>query len=206
MATSSDGGDNYTPSTLSNTLNNGTTSGDLRYFLQSLLDDKEKQLQQAGTLGQQLLAQRMELDDTVRMLLETLDAGDGDEVREKLRDLEDTLKGWDNENEQLSLPLGVKVCYPLSLHWFSDFNVQQPVNGTPSSPPPDVSRGSIPRSAERSKASASGTTAVQSSRRAKNAAHRANDVGQWRRFIYWHQPHPFSGCRIRSGHRQRVAH
>lgn len=109
MATSSDGGDNYIPSTLSNTLSNGTSSGDVRFLLQSLLDDKEKQLQQAGTLGQQLLAQRMELDDTVRMLLEMLDAGDGDEVREKLGELEDTIKSWDTENEQLSIPLGIKV-------------------------------------------------------------------------------------------------
>ena len=83
MATSSDGGDTYDPSIQSPSLSNGTTSGDLRFFLQSLLDDKEKQLQQAGTLGQQLLAQRMELDDTVRTLLETLDAGDGDEFRER---------------------------------------------------------------------------------------------------------------------------
>ncbi|KAJ3538769.1 hypothetical protein NM688_g6472 [Phlebia brevispora] len=158
MATSSDGGDNYIPSTLSNTLNNGTSSGDMRFYLQSILDDKEKQLQQAGTLGQQLLAQRMELDDTVRVLLEMLDVGDGDEVRDKLRELEETVKTWDKENEQLSIPLGVKV------------------NGTPSSPPVEISRGNISRSAERTKASATGTTAAQSSRRAKNAAHRANDV------------------------------
>ena len=109
MATSSDGGDNYIPSTLSNNLSNGTSSGDVRFLLQSLLDDKEKQLQQAGTLGQQLLAQRMELDDTVKMLQEMLDAGDGDEVREKLGELDEIIKRWDAENEQLSIPLGIKV-------------------------------------------------------------------------------------------------
>ncbi|KAF7798463.1 hypothetical protein EIP86_009684 [Pleurotus ostreatoroseus] len=158
MATSSDGGDNYVPSALSNSLNNGTSSGDMRFYLQSLLDDKEKQLQQAGTLGQQLLAQRMELDDTVKMLQEMLDVGDGDEVRDKLRELDETIRSWDAENEQLSVPLGVKV------------------NGRPTSPPAEVSRGNIARTNERTKASATGTTAAQSSRRAKNAAHRANDV------------------------------
>lgn len=53
----------------------------------------------------------------------------------------------------------------------------QQVNGTPSSPPVEISRGSIARTVERSKASATGTSAAQSSRRAKNAAHRANDIG-----------------------------
>ena len=109
MATSSDGGDNYVPSSLSTTPSDGGASGDVRFLLQSLLDEKEKQLQQAGTLGQQLLAQRMELDDRVRMLLEMLDSGDGDDVREKLGELEETVKSWDAENEQLSGPLGSKV-------------------------------------------------------------------------------------------------
>ena len=51
MATSSDGGDNYVPSSLSNSLNNGTSSGDMRFYLQSLLDDKEKQLLAASGLA-----------------------------------------------------------------------------------------------------------------------------------------------------------
>ena len=116
MATSSEGGDNFVPSTLPNSLSNGSSSGDMRFFLQSLLDEKEKQLQQAGTLGQQLLAQRMELEDTVRIMLETLDAGEGDEVREKLRELEETMKMWDAENDQLSTTDGVKVRVSTSQH------------------------------------------------------------------------------------------
>lgn len=177
MATSSEGGDNYVPSTLSNSLNNGNSSGDMRFFLQSLLDDKEKQLQQAGTLGQQLLAQRIELDDTVRMLHEMLDVGEGDEVRDKLRELEETIKTWDAENEQLSVPLGVKV-RGLSIQLpVAQCTFGAQVNGRPTSPPVEISRGNMARSSERTKASATGTTAAQSSRRAKNAAHRANDVG-----------------------------
>lgn len=116
MATSSDGGDNYIPSSLTNTLNNGTSS-DLRFFLQNLLDDKEKQLQHAGTLGQQLLAQRVELDDTVRMMLDMVDAGDGDDVRDKLAELEGTMRVWDADNEQLSIAAGLKVRRSLS-SWY----------------------------------------------------------------------------------------
>ena len=116
MATSSEGGDDHSDSsTRPHTLTNGSSSGDMRFFLQSVLDSKEKQLQQAGTLGQQLLAQRMELDETVRLMLEMVDAGEGDEVREKLRELDETIKTWDAENEQLSIPLGVKVRVSLSL-------------------------------------------------------------------------------------------
>lgn len=109
MATSSDGGDNVIPSTHSTALNNGTSSGDIRFILQSLLDDKEKQLQHAGTLGQQLLAQQAEMEERVGTLVEMLDAGDGDEVQEKIRELEETIKAWDAENDQLSSSLGIKV-------------------------------------------------------------------------------------------------
>ena len=189
MATSSDGGDNYVPSALSNSLNNGTSSGDMRFYLQSLLDDKEKQLQQAGTLGQQLLAQRMELDDTVKMLQEMLDIGDGDEVRDKLRELDETIRTWDAENEQLSVPLGVKVRGSVIRVSVSEIVSNIQVNGRPTSPPAEVSRGNIARTNERTKASATGTTAAQSSRRAKNAAHRANDVG-----ALSHEPQSYRGA------------
>ena len=111
MATSSDGGDTYDPSIQSPSLSNGTTSGDLRFFLQSLLDDKEKQLQQAGTLGQQLLAKRMELEERIRMLQDMeLDSGEGADMRDKYRELVDTIRAWDAENEQLSNLFGAKVC------------------------------------------------------------------------------------------------
>lgn len=41
----------------------------------------------------------------------------------------------------------------------------------------ELSRSDVERSLDRSKAAASGPSATQSVRRAKNAAHRANDVG-----------------------------
>ncbi|CAL1699777.1 unnamed protein product [Somion occarium] len=156
MATFSDGGDATTAS---------ASSGDMRFYLQNLLDGKEKQLQQAGTLGQQLLAQRMELEERIRQLQDfDLDAGDDDDatIREKYRELAETIKAWDAENEQLS----------------DAFTLKPAVNGaaSPSSHSVELSRGDIERSLERSKASGSGTTAAQSSRRAKNAAHRADDV------------------------------
>lgn len=82
----------------------------MRFHLQTLLDSKEKQLQQAGTLGQQLLAQRMELEERIRQLQEMdFDSGDSDEVRESYRELVDTIKTWDGENEQLSSAFGTKV-------------------------------------------------------------------------------------------------
>ncbi|KAI0346389.1 hypothetical protein BDW22DRAFT_1388518 [Trametopsis cervina] len=159
MTTFSDGGDGLHLSNMAGLSSYSSSSDDMRFHLQTLLDSKEKQLQQAGTLGQQLLTQRMELEERIRALQDMdFDGGEGDEVREKYRELVDTIKSWDAENEQLSSTFGVKV------------------NGIPASPAVELSRAEIERSVERSKASASGTTAAQSSRRAKNAAHRADDV------------------------------
>ncbi|KAH9933802.1 uncharacterized protein B0H18DRAFT_982108 [Fomitopsis serialis] len=136
--------------------------GDVRSHLQNLLDDKEKQLQNAGTLGQQLLAQRMELEERIRQLQEAeMDAGSDDEdaetsVREKYRDLADTVKQWETENEQLSFMF----------------------TGSKADPQMDLTREveRVDRSSKAAAAAAAGPSAAQSSRRAKNAAHRADDV------------------------------
>lgn len=96
------------------------TTDSMRLHLQALLDNKEKQLQSAATLGHQLLAQRMELEERIRQMQEhELDAGnasgseDGLDVsaRERYRELADSLKAWDAENEQLTSVFGgPKVC------------------------------------------------------------------------------------------------
>ncbi|KAF9078702.1 hypothetical protein BDP27DRAFT_1310037 [Rhodocollybia butyracea] len=132
------------------------SAGDMRSHLQSLLDAKEKQLQQAGTLGQRVLAQQMELEERIRQLQE-LDADKTDdeeldfEAKEKYKELADSLVVWDVENAQLSSAFGK------------------------SSPSPSMPVTQLPREEpERSKASASSSAAQ--SRRAKNAAHRADDV------------------------------
>lgn len=110
MGTFSDGGDGLHLSDMAGSSPRSSSSGDMRFHLQTLLDNKEKQLQQAGTLGQQLLAQRMELEERIRQLQEMdFDGGDGDEVRESYRELVDTIKSWDTENEQLSSAFGPKV-------------------------------------------------------------------------------------------------
>lgn len=87
------------------------SAGDMRSHLQSLLDAKEKQLQQAGTLGQRVLAQQMELEERIRQLQE-LDAGKADEedldmeAKEKYQELAESLIAWDAENAQLSSAFG----------------------------------------------------------------------------------------------------
>ncbi|KAH7886987.1 hypothetical protein F5I97DRAFT_1808344 [Phlebopus sp. FC_14] len=137
-----------------------SSAGERKFHLQLLLDNKEKQLQQAGALGQRVLAQQIELEEKIRQLQE-FDAERGDdedldaEARERYRELADTIKAWDTENAQLSSTFGVKR--PLG----DDFS--------PSLPIKDLQRDEP----ERSKPSAS--SAAQS-RRAKNAAHRADDV------------------------------
>lgn len=117
----SDGDDRVDALAMSDVTNNTnniyglSSSGDMRLHLQNLLDSKEKQLQHAGTLGQQLLAQRMELEERIRQLQELdLDGAIVDDdlnltVRERYRELADTIKSWDKENEQLSDTFGWKV-------------------------------------------------------------------------------------------------
>ena len=88
-----------------------STAGDMKYHLQNLLDSKEKQLQQAGSLGQRVLAQQMELEERIRQLqvLEA-DKGEDDEIdlgaRERYRELAETILTWDTENAQLSSAFG----------------------------------------------------------------------------------------------------
>lgn len=122
MPTFSDGDDSVEVTTMPIS---PVSPGDMRSHLQNLLDDKEKQLQHAGTLGQQLLAQRMELEERIRQLQDMeMDAGSDDEdtemsVRERYRDLADTVKQWDTENEQLSILFNEsKVCHTYVLEGF----------------------------------------------------------------------------------------
>ena len=82
-----------------------SSSDNMRQQLQNLLDGKEKQLQQAAALGERLLAQRVELEERVRLIQET-DADKTDEItadmREQYRDLSDTVRAWDIGNVQLT--------------------------------------------------------------------------------------------------------
>lgn len=76
--------------------------------LQSLLDAKEKQLQQAGTLGQRVLAQQMELEERVRQLQEfDPDLDPNGEENEHFRELLQTIGEWERENDKLSSAFGV---------------------------------------------------------------------------------------------------
>lgn len=87
-------------------------AGGLGIQLQALLDDKEKQLKLAGTLGQRVLAQQVELEERIQQLndLEAAKAAKTDpadedavesEIREKLRELRDTMNTWESENQDI---------------------------------------------------------------------------------------------------------
>ena len=82
-----------------------SSPNDMRLHLQNLLDGKEKQLQQAAALGERLLAQRVELEERVKLLQE-IDADKSDEItadmRERYRELADSVRAWDFGNVQLT--------------------------------------------------------------------------------------------------------
>lgn len=114
MPTFSDGQD-VLPPTMSDFFSSGVPSiGDMRAHLQLLLDDKEKQLQQVGTLGQRILSQQVQLDERVHQLheLET-ELGDNrdldSEIRERYRELTEMVKAWDTDYTQLTQSFGPKV-------------------------------------------------------------------------------------------------
>jgi hypothetical protein len=101
-----------------------SSAGDMKFHLQNLLDSKEKQLQQAGTLGQRVLAQQMELEERIRQLQEAdADKGEDDELdaaaTERYRELAETIRAWDAENAQLSSAFGSKVSWNCILSIFS---------------------------------------------------------------------------------------
>ena len=104
---------------MSDLISTGVPSiGDMRAHLQLLLDNKEKQLQQVGTLGQRILSQQVQLDERVRHLHD-LDAELGDnqdldsEIRERYRELMEMVKTWDTDNGQLTQSFDPKVrSYP----------------------------------------------------------------------------------------------
>lgn len=88
-----------------------TTAADLNFYLQGLLDKKEKQLQQAGNLGQRVLAQQMELEERIRQIQESvIDKPDDEEIdhaaRSKYQELNEAILSWDAENSQLSSAFG----------------------------------------------------------------------------------------------------
>lgn len=90
------------------------SAGNMRKYLQTLLDSKEKQVQQAGTLGQRLLSQHAELEELVHQLQDIDGDKDEDaelsaEMRLRYRDLVNTLDTWEDENKQLSNAFVVKV-------------------------------------------------------------------------------------------------
>ena len=89
----------------------------LRDRLQLLLDDKERQLQLAGTLGQRILAQQTELEDRINQLplsdslLVTDDQQLAQEIQVKLKELEGVLASWEDENATFFSKLAMQsVC------------------------------------------------------------------------------------------------
>lgn len=93
-------------------------AGQMRLKLQALLDEKEKQLQQAGTLGQRILAQQVELEERINQISELDNGASGlpddkieSEMRSKLDDLAATMHNWASENEALWSGFGPRVCH-----------------------------------------------------------------------------------------------
>lgn len=114
MANFSDGEAAAVPSMPDFASHSFSSAGDMKFHLQTLLDSKEKQLQNAAALGQRVLAQQMELEERIKQLQEAdADKGEDEELdadaTERYRELAETIRAWDAENVQLSSAFGNKV-------------------------------------------------------------------------------------------------
>ena len=89
------------------------STGDVKTHLE-LLDEKEKEPQQAGVLGKRIPSQQIELGERVRQLRH-LEAQPGDnqnlesEIRERDEELTETVKARDTDNPQITQSLDSKV-------------------------------------------------------------------------------------------------
>ena len=97
---------------------------DVRARLQTLLDQKEQELHSAGSLGQRILAQQMELMERKNQILELELGRTGlkddeieSEMRAKLNNLAETVHSWNHENQQLWSGFELKVSMR-ALLWF----------------------------------------------------------------------------------------
>ena len=81
----------------------------LKQHLASLLDQKSSQLQVLGTMGQEILRQQQDLEERIR-LFNAEDAGGEEEVSDetmgKLRELDQAVKDWENQNKGMMRELG----------------------------------------------------------------------------------------------------
>jgi hypothetical protein len=114
MASSSDGLGGVSSNMADFPSYSSSSAGAVRQRLTYLLDAKEKQLQQAGTLGQRVLAQQMELEERIRQLQEIdADKNEDDELdpeaQDRYRELGETIQAWDQENAHLSSAFAGKV-------------------------------------------------------------------------------------------------
>ena len=128
MPTFSDGQDVSSP-TMSDLFSSPVSSiGDMRANVHLVVDFKEKQLQQVGTLGQRFLSQQVQLDECVRQIHE-LEAGLADnqdldsELRERYRELGEVVRAWDADDAQLTELLGPNV-RPLPCPYFDPVETQ----------------------------------------------------------------------------------
>lgn len=87
------------------------TADALRSHLSSLLEQKSSQLQMLGTMGQEILRQQQELEERIRDFEGEGIEGDAiaEETKEKLRELDEAMKAWENQNEDMMRELGGKV-------------------------------------------------------------------------------------------------
>jgi hypothetical protein len=87
------------------------TGNMLRSHLQNLLEQKSTQLQTLGTMGQEILKQQQELEERIRGFEEDEDEEIGQGTKTKLKELDDAMRAWESQNEDMMKELGGKVCF-----------------------------------------------------------------------------------------------
>lgn len=81
----------------------------LRTHLQELLEHKSGQLEMVGTMGQKILSQQAELEERIQSLGDMDSDADeiDDDTRGKLLELQEAMKGWEDDNQGIMRELQV---------------------------------------------------------------------------------------------------
>jgi hypothetical protein len=61
-------------------------------------------------MGQEILKQQQELEERIRGFEEEQDEEVGDDTKAKLKELDDAMRMWESQNEDMMRELGGKVC------------------------------------------------------------------------------------------------
>lgn len=73
------------------------------------MEQKSSQLQTLGNMGQEILKQQQELEERIRGFDDDDDGEVGEATRSRLKELDEDMRAWEEQNDTMMKDLGAKV-------------------------------------------------------------------------------------------------